>query len=98
MANQTLIPPSEQQEELNLLLRTSANESLWNSLKENVRAVFFPEKLPPLLLTSRPVPVRDIWGEYNYKKQSAGVSLVVHVAMVAGLIALSIIGARAVQQ
>jgi TonB family protein len=50
-----------------------------------------------LELTSRPVKVRDIWGEYNYKKESAGVSLVVHVAMVAGLIAISIMGANAVK-
>ena len=96
MANQTLIPQSEK-EELHLLPRTSANESRWASLTENVRAVFFPEKLPPLLLTSRPVPVRDIWGEYNYKKQSAGVSVVVHIFMLAGLIGLSIMGARAVK-
>ena len=52
--------------------------------ESNIRAALFPEKLPPLQLTSRPVKVRDIWGEYNYKKQSASVSLVVHVAMVAG--------------
>jgi TonB family protein len=96
MANQTLIPQSEQ-EELHLLPRTSANESLWASLKENVHAVFFPEKLPPLLLTSRPVPVRDIWGEYNYKKQSAGVSLFVHILLLAGLIGLSIMGAKVVK-
>ena len=97
MANQALISQSEQ-DELNLLPRTSMDESLWSSLKSNIRAALFPEKLPPLELTSRPVQVRDIWGEYNYKKQSAGVSLVVHIAMVAGLIAISIMGARAVKQ
>ncbi len=100
MVTDTLIPPSQQarEPELNLLLRTAADDSLWKSLTGNLRSVFFPEKLPPLQLTSRPVKVRDIWGEYNYKKESAGVSLVVHVAMVAGLIALSIMGARAVKQ
>ncbi len=97
MPNQTLIPPSEQ-EDLNLLPQTTVNESLWSSLRENVRAALFPEKLPPLELTSKPVKVRDIWGEYNYKKESAGVSLVVHVAMVAGLIGISIMGARAINQ
>jgi protein TonB len=96
MANQVLIPQSEQ-EELHLLPRTSMDESLWSSLKENIRAALFPEKLPPLQLTSRPVQVRSIWGEYNYKKQGAGVSVVVHIAMVAGLIGLSIMGARAVK-
>ncbi len=95
MANATLIPPSEQ--ELNLLPQTSAEESLWSSLKGNIRAALFPEKLPPLVLTSHPVQVRDIWGQDSYTKQSAGVSLVVHIAMVAGLIAISIVGARAVK-
>src|SRR5581483_5254567 len=109
MANQTLSPPERQEEvtqrgvvqpdeELHLLPRTTADESLWLSLKDNVRAVFFPEKLPPLKLTSRPVAVRDIWGEYNYKKQSASVSLVVHILMVAGLIALSVWGAKVVTE
>ena len=96
MANPVLIPQSEQ-DELHLLPRTSMNESLWSSLKENIRVALFPEKLPPLQLTSRPVPVREIWGDYNYKKQSAGVSLVIHIAMVAGLVAISIMGARAVK-
>ena len=74
------------------------DESLWSSLASNIRAALFPEKLPPLHLTSRPVRVREIWGDYKYKKQSAGVSVVVHIAMLAGLIAISIMGARAVNQ
>ena len=96
MANPTLIPPS-QQEDLHLLPKTTMDESLFASLVDNVKAAFFPEKLPPLQLTSRPVKVRDIWDRDSYKKQSAGVSLVVHIAMVGGLIAISIIGARAVK-
>jgi protein TonB len=100
MANQTLIPPPPQQqdEELHLLPQSTMDESLWTSLKENVRAALFPEKLPPLQLTSRPVKVRDIWGEYNYKKESASVSLVVHIAAIAALIAVSIVGAKVVQE
>src|SRR5215472_16531064 len=96
MADQPLIPTSEV--ELNLLPRTTVNESLWTSLKSNLCAALFPEKLPPLQLTSRPVPVSEIWGDYNYKKQSAGVSVVVHAAMLAGLIGLSIAGTRVVKQ
>ncbi len=111
MANEALISPPERREdevaqhgvaqqddELHLLPRTTANVSLWASLRDNVRAVFFPEKLPPLRLTSRPVAVRDIWGEYNYKKQSASVSLVVHILLLAGLIGLSIMGVKAVTE
>ncbi len=100
MPNQTMIPPTEQAQEpqLDLLLRTSANDSLWTSLKENIRAAFFPEKLPPLQLTSRPVKVQDIWGEYRYGKQSATVSLMVHVVAIAAIIALSIVGVKKVQE
>jgi TonB family protein len=97
--NQTLIPPPPQQEEeLHLLPRTTMDESLWSSLRENIRAAFFPEKLPPLELTSRPVKVREIWDRDAYKKQSASLSLVVHVAVIAALIAVSIMGAKVIKQ
>jgi TonB family protein len=93
------MPPVKPNEpELNLLMREDINPPLWRSLLENVHEKLFPKKLPPLQLTSRPIKVADIWGEYNYKKQSASVSLVVHVLAVAGLIALSIAGARVVKQ
>ena len=49
-------------------------------------------------MTSRPVKVREIWDQDGYKKESAGVSLVVHVAMIAGLIAISIMGAKVVKE
>ena len=48
MAYPTLIPQSEQQEDLHLLPQTNMDESLWRSLKDNIRAALFPEKLPPL--------------------------------------------------
>jgi len=84
--------------ELNLLMRENIEPPLWQSLFTNVREALFPKKLPPLQLTSRPVKVADIWGEYNYKKRSAGVSLAVHVAALAGFLALSYAGAKVVQQ
>jgi TonB family protein len=97
MANATLIPPS-QQDDLQLLPLTNMDESLWRSLTRNIRSTLFPEKLPPLELTSHPVKVKEIWGEDSYKKEGAGVSLVVHLVMVAGLIGLSIMGAKAIKQ
>jgi TonB family protein len=33
---------------------------IWNNIQEMIH----PEKLPPLELTSKPVPVKDIWGLY----------------------------------
>ena len=98
MANQDAVLPvvKKDEPELNLLLREDLNPPLWRSLFTSVRDKLFPKKLPPLQLTSRPIKVADIWGEYNYKKKSASVSLVIHAAAVAGLIMLSIIGARVV--
>ncbi len=88
MPNQDAVLPvvKKDEPELNLLLREDLNPPLWQSLITNVRDKLFPKKLPPLQLTSRPMKVADIWGEYNYKKKSAGVSLVVHAAALAGLI------------
>jgi len=34
-------------------------KSLWSGLYESVRDIFFPPKLPPLQLTSKPIPVPD---------------------------------------
>ena len=36
-------------------------EPIWVSLWERVQDVFFPVKLPPLELTSKPIPVPDGW-------------------------------------
>jgi protein TonB len=66
-------------------------------LRSNIKSAFFPEKLPPLQLSSKPIKVRSIWGSYDYKQEGAGVSLAVHVLMIAGLIGLSIMSSRAVK-
>src|SRR5581483_5265886 len=49
-------------------------------------------------LTSKPVAVRDIWGLYDYHRPGAAWSVVVHAMAIGGLIAISIAGARVVQQ
>jgi TonB family protein len=83
--------------ELNLLMRENMNPPLWQSLVGNIREKLFPTKLPPLQLTSRPIKVDELWGEYNYQRKSAGVSLVVHALAIGSLIALSIAGAKVVK-
>jgi len=66
--------------ELNLLLHNQTlDDPIWKSLLRNLDDFFFPKKLPPLVLTSKPVPVRDIWGFYNYKGRGAFGSTVIHV-------------------
>src|SRR5438045_3078487 len=71
--------------------------SLISSLFGNVRDFLFPEKLPPLKLTSRPVPVRDIWEKRDPKK-AASYSLGIHGAMIGAIIIATILGAKAVKE
>jgi TonB family protein len=90
----TLAPIQGNGPELNLLLKEKLNTPLLLSLLANIWESLFPKKLPPLQLTSRPVRVQDIWGEYNYKKSSAVVSVVLHVLALGGLLALSVAGVK----
>jgi hypothetical protein len=49
--------------ELDLLLPKSLTLPLWKSLLSNLRDRYFPEKLPPLVITSRPVNVGMLIGD-----------------------------------
>jgi hypothetical protein len=111
MANQVIAPrpkPPVPGKEIFLVPRHGADdaptftipemhEGMLRSLFNNVKELLFPEKLPPLRLTSRPVPVREIWTR-GTTKRSTTVSLVLHSLAIVGLIAISIIGARKVME
>src|SRR5437588_127556 len=84
MSTQTWNAAVSYQQDLQLI--REFDESVWSSLKSNLRDVFFPEKLPPLRLTSRPVRVRDIWGEYSHKKRSAAGTITLHAILLSGII------------
>jgi TonB family protein len=79
-----------------LLINQTLDEPLWKSLFRNIDEFFFPKKLPPLVLTSKPVPVRDIWGFYNYKGRGAAGSTVIHVLALALIIAATYLGRKIV--
>src|SRR6201981_3653536 len=52
------------QPELDLLLPKDTLEvPLWKSLFASIDAALFPKKLPPLVLTSKPVDQGELWGE-----------------------------------
>jgi periplasmic protein TonB len=91
MATLELKPPqtARAEPELHLLLPKSSEQSLWISLLQNLRDTFFPQKLPPLVLTSKPVPVKDIWGFYNYKRSGATVSVTTHIILLAAILVAS---------
>jgi periplasmic protein TonB len=83
--------------ELHLLLQNQTlDEPVWRSLFRNIDEFFFPKKLPPLVLTSKPVPVRDIWGFYDYKRRGAFGSTAVHILAVLLIILATYLGRRIV--
>jgi protein TonB len=52
--------------------------TFWKDLKEFLH----PPKLPPLELTSKPVPVKEIWGFYGGQEKRAGLSsMAIHVTV-----------------
>jgi len=84
---------------LNLLLRNEVLDTpLYIRVFRAIDEFFFPKKLPPLVLTSKPVPVKDIWGFYNYKGRGALGSTAVHILALAAIIGGTMLGRRVVQQ
>ena len=83
--------------ELHLLLaRESFEEPLWKSLATQLDDFFFPKKLPPLKLESKPEPVKDIWGFYDNWRNGALGSTGVHILIVGMIVAGALIGRRVV--
>jgi TonB family protein len=90
--------PKTSEPELHLLLAPDTFEPLWKSLTRGLDEFFFPKKLPPLKLESKPVPVKDIWGFYNYKKNGALGSTAAHLVVLGLIIGGTILGKRWVTQ
>jgi len=65
------------------------HQSMVTSLLRNIKDALFPEKLPPLRLTSRPVNVGEIWTARRHKKATSG-SLTLHAMGIAALVAISL--------
>jgi TonB family protein len=65
------------------------DEPVWTTIFKNVKEIFRSEELPPLVLTSKPVAVRD---PFRVKRSPASTTLAVitHVAVIAFLIWLAI--------
>lgn len=90
------LPPEP---ELNLLLRDEIlDEPLYKRLFRGIDEFFFPKKLPPLVLTSKPVPVKDIWGFYNYKGRGAFASTIVHIIALAAIVGGTILARQVVKE
>ena len=96
MASAEVNPNPSNDPELHLLLAPDTFEPLWKSLFRGLDEFFFPKKLPPLKLESKPIPVKDIWGFYNYKKDGALTSTALHVIVIGMIIGGTILGRRIV--
>jgi TonB family protein len=91
--NPNVHPNPSSEPDIHLLMAPS--EPLWKSLFQGLDEFFFPKKLPPLKLESKPIPVKDIWGFYNYKKNGAMGSTAAHVIVIALIIGGTILVRRA---
>jgi len=82
-ANAGIIQPEDH---LNRLLLAETGKPWIQSLIDNVRDAINPPKLPPLEVTSKPVPVKDIWGADENKGRAGVSSLLIHCGFIALLI------------
>jgi TonB family protein len=83
--------------ELHLLLdQDSFQEPLWKSLPRQLDEFFFPKKLPPLKLESKPEPVKEIWGFYGNWKISALGATGTYVLIFAAIALSYVVGRRVV--
>jgi TonB family protein len=94
MSNQALLPPDldkgEEPTELPFL-RGVDYEPAWKTLFRNIHDLFYPEKLPPLELTSKPIAVKDPMAVKRDATSSA-LSVVVHSLIILLLFVLFILG------
>ncbi len=91
MATTNLTPPSSQDRyddpEVHLSrLFVEQDDAWYRSLRNNIKWLFAKDKEPPLQVTSKPVPVKDIWGEYRYGKYSGPASIAFHGVIIALLL------------
>jgi TonB family protein len=89
------IPILTPDDHLKHLLIAETEEPWYRSLVRNVKDAIRPPKLPPLELTSKPVAVKSIWGDYRYGKQAGLSSTVIHV--VAVILMFTLAGSKTVR-
>ena len=78
--------PGDPSQEVHLLpAEEEFEEPLYHSLFRQIDEFFFPKKLAPLKLESKPEPVQSIWGFYDHKRGGAFGSTVVHVLIIAAI-------------
>src|SRR5579862_9164003 len=88
---------TDMDDHLNRLFAADKAEIPWFiSLYHNIRDVVKPEKLPPLVITSKPVAVKSIWGLYRKDPKSMYISTAINVAAI--LLLYFVFSSKNVQQ
>jgi protein TonB len=86
MANQVLLPPELDREPAEpKLLAEVIDEPAWKSMVANIYDLLYPPKLPPLVLTSKPIAVIDPMKEKRSPASSV-ISVVLHVIIIGALL------------
>jgi protein TonB len=82
------IPPEDPDIHLQHLLVPASIELPWyKSIGQGIKDLINPPKLPPLEVTSKPVPIESLKGLYGGHETTAGISsVIIHVAVVALLL------------
>jgi TonB family protein len=62
--------PSDADVHLSRLFVEDVETPFYRSLYQSLKDLINPPKLPPLQVTSKPVAVKDIWGQYGTQKRS----------------------------
>lgn len=88
-AEQPVTPnPSDPEYHLQHLLTEQTSEPWYKSLYNNLKDAINPPKLPPLELTSQPIPVKSIWSKEEGRAFSGFASILVHAGVIGLLIFL----------
>jgi len=90
------VPILTADDHLKHLLLAETGEPWFSSLARNLKDLIRPQKLPPLQLTSKPVAVKNIWGDYRYGKQAGVSSTAIHV--VAVILMFTLAGSKTVRE
>ena len=77
------------EDHLSRLLIEDVEEPWYKGFYRNIQDIIHPPKLPPLVVTSKPVAVKDIWGLYGRQKKSFMMSTGFQIGIVAVVFALS---------
>jgi TonB family protein len=87
-AERPMAAVSQPDDHLNNLLIPGGDTPWYKSFVANIKEVVRPTPLPPLEVTSKPVPVKDIWGDSKNTGTAGISSLLIHCAAIALLIAI----------